>query len=164
MTLVGNPRPLSRTRQVGIDAAQAVATRIGLAGVGAVVDLSAPPAEREGALEIVTSASLLVVASPTFKGTYTGLIKSFFDGFPRGALSGTVALPVLVMHDARHALAVEVHFRPLLVELGATVPTPGLALLEADIPGGEALGRWADLVAPQVAAALAGPVRSAQSA
>ena len=31
-----------------------------------------------------------------------------------------------------HALAVDVHLRPLLVELGATVPMPGLAVLESD--------------------------------
>jgi FMN reductase len=61
------------------------------------------------------------------------------------------------MGDARHALAVEVHFRPLLVELGAFVPTPGLALLESELPGGERLTQWADQVGPQLAAWQAAP-------
>ncbi|WP_329092434.1 hypothetical protein OG979_01870 [Actinomadura citrea] len=53
-------------------------------------------------------------------------------------------------------LQVALQLRPLLVELGATVPTPGLAFLESQVPGAaDVLGAWADLVAPQVSAALA---------
>ena len=78
-------------------------------------------------------ADLVVVTSPTFKGSYTGLLKVFLDRLPHRALAGTIALPLLVMGAPRHALAVEVHLRPLLVELGATVPTPGLAVLESQL-------------------------------
>jgi FMN reductase len=69
----------------------------------------------EVALELVRDADYLVVASPTYKATYTGLLKAFLDRLPPAALTGTVALPILVMGDAKHALAVEVHLRPLLV-------------------------------------------------
>jgi FMN reductase len=54
------------------------------------------------------------------------------------------ALPLLVMGSPRHALAVDVHLRPLLVELGANVPTPGLAVVEADIDRlDDVLAEWA---------------------
>ncbi|MGP4099582.1 NADPH-dependent FMN reductase [Nonomuraea sp. KM90] len=129
-----------------------------------VVDLSAlgphllSPGSSPGvevALELVAEASVLVVASPTYKGTYTGLLKSFLDRLPSQALAGKAALPVLVMGDAKHALAVEVHLRPLLVELGATVPTPGLAVLESELPRlAEVLAVWADRVAPQAASVI----------
>ncbi|MEV7009803.1 NAD(P)H-dependent oxidoreductase [Streptosporangium sp. NPDC051022] len=165
VTVVGNPRTGSRTYAVAVQAAETVARRIGHEEPVEVVDLSvlaplllAPGAspEVEAALEAVAGASVLVVASPTYKGTYTGLLKVFLDRLPGGALTSKVALPLLVMGDARHALGVEVHFRPLLVELGATVPTPGLALVESEIPELDAvLGRWADRVAPQVSAAVA---------
>jgi FMN reductase len=57
------------------------------------------------------------------------------------------ALPLLVMGSPRHALAVEVHLRPLLVELGATVPTPGLAVVESDLERiEEILAEWAATV------------------
>ncbi|MGP3956761.1 NADPH-dependent FMN reductase [Nonomuraea sp. 3N208] len=164
VTLVGNPREGSRTRAVAVAAAEAVSTRIGTAGPHEVVDLSAlgphllSPGASPGvevALELVAESSVLVVASPTYKGTYTGLLKSFLDRLPPDALAGKAALPLLVMGDAKHALAVEVHLRPLLVELGATVPTPGLAVLEAQIPHlEEILTAWADRVAPQAAAVL----------
>ena len=35
---------------------------------------------------------------------------------------------------AHHALAVEVHLRPVLVELGASLPTRGLYVTEAELP------------------------------
>lgn len=177
VTLVGNPRPGSRTLQVAVEAAAAVAGRIGHRelnghdGSADVVDLSelgphlfaaAKSPVLEAALDLVAGASVLVVASPTYKGTYTGLLKAFLDRLPPNALGGTVALPLLVMGDPRHALAVEVHLRPLLVELGAAVPTPGLALVEADLPRlSDVLAGWADRVAPQVSAALSGAGRAA---
>ncbi|MEU6742572.1 NADPH-dependent FMN reductase [Streptosporangium sandarakinum] len=164
VTLVGNPRGGSRTRIAAVAAAEAIGERIGHDGSHEVVDLSAlgpqllapgPSAGVEVALELVTGADVLVVASPTYKGTYTGLLKAFLDRLPPAALTGVAALPVLVMGDPRHALAVEVHLRPLLVELGAHVPTPGLALLEAELPDlEEVLARWTARVAPQVAATL----------
>ncbi|GAA4531355.1 MULTISPECIES: NADPH-dependent FMN reductase [Nonomuraea] len=159
VVLVGNPREGSRTRGVAVEAALAVGERVELPAPHDVIDLAAlgphllspiPSADVEVALELVTEASVLVVASPTYKGTYTGLLKAFLDRLPPRALAGTVALPLLVMGDPAHSLAVEVHLRPLLVELGATVPTPGLAVLESRLPDlPEILAGWAERVAPQ---------------
>ncbi|WP_067460100.1 NADPH-dependent FMN reductase [Actinomadura macra] len=166
VVLVGNPRPQSRTLQVALRAAAAVGERTGHPDAPDLIDLSTlapgllnavPPSEVQDALDRVTGADVLVVASPTYKATYTGLLKIFLDRLPGGALASTVALPLLVMGDPKHSLAVELHLRPLLVELGAAVPTPGLAFLESHFPDAEeVLGAWAGLVAPQVTAALAG--------
>jgi FMN reductase len=142
-------------------------------GAADVVDLAAlashllarePGPGVESALKLVLDAEILVVASPTYKGTYTGLLKVFLDRLPHQALAGKAALPLLVMGDPKHSLAVEVHLRPLLVELGAFVPTPGLVVLESVVPrdfgpdsGAAAvpelddlLDRWAGQVAPRL--------------
>nr|BFE29369.1 NAD(P)H-dependent oxidoreductase [Actinomadura rugatobispora] len=181
--IIGNPRPGSRTAAAAVAAARAVAEAAGIDGEPGVIDLSeygpglleaTPPAEVAAALERVKAAQVLLVASPTYKATYTGLLKVFLDRIAGGALHGAVALPVLVMGAPQHALAVEVHLRPLLVELGATVPSPGLALLESELetiirpPGaagetprpGSVLAEWAGQVVPAVRGALtAGAVR-----
>ncbi|GIH24781.1 FMN reductase [Acrocarpospora phusangensis] len=159
VTVVGNPRSGSRTLTVATRAAEAVADRLGVEA-GDVVDLSGlapalfspePSPGVEVALELLLDASILVVASPTYKGTYTGLLKAFLDKLPNQALAGKAALPLLVLGDPKHTLAVEVHLRPLLVELGANVPTPGLAVLESRIPElDELLAGWADRVVPQL--------------
>ncbi|MES9601901.1 NAD(P)H-dependent oxidoreductase [Actinomadura sp. NPDC000929] len=163
ITLVGNPRARSRTNRAALQAAQAIADRIENAALGETIDLAAlapelPTASSaavESALDLVTAADVLVAASPTYKGTYTGLLKTFLDRLPGYALTRTIAVPLLVMGDAKHALAVETHFRPLLVELGAHVPTPGIVLLESQLPDAEQLlDAWADRAAPQIAALL----------
>jgi FMN reductase len=149
VVVVGNPRPASRTHAVAARAARAVAigariTTIDLAELAPHLLLPDPGPEVTAALEEIKAADIVLVASPTYKGTYTGLLKSFLDLLPGGALAGKVALPLLVMGSPRHALAVEVHLRPLLVELGATVPTPGLAIVEADLNRlDEELAEWA---------------------
>ena len=74
-----------------------------------------------------------MVASPTYKATYTGLLKLFLDQIGADELAGVVTVPVMVGAGAAHALAVETHLRPVLVELGATMPTRGLYLQEADL-------------------------------
>ncbi|GII58933.1 hypothetical protein Pth03_73220 [Planotetraspora thailandica] len=177
VTVVGNPREGSRTLAVAARAAEELARQLEQPPSGHVVDLAAlapnllardPGPDVETALKLALDADVLVVASPTYKGTYTGLLKVFLDRFPHQALAGKAALPLLVMGDPKHSLAVEVHLRPLLVELGAFVPTPGLAVLESVLPRDllpgdlgaegasapeldELLDRWAGQVAPLLA-------------
>ena len=158
LALVGNPKPESRTLAAAAAAARAVIDAAGLTSACQLIDLSVlarrlllaePSPAVEEAIEQVMAADLVVVASPTYKGTYTGLLKVFLDRLPHRALAGTIALPLLVMGAPQHALAVEVHLRPLLVELGATVPTPGLAVLESQLGTlDDVLAPWAAQVAP----------------
>ncbi|MCK2220147.1 NAD(P)H-dependent oxidoreductase [Actinomadura sp. ATCC 31491] len=162
VTVVGHPRADSRTQTVAIAAGEAIAARLGGPVAHELVDLSAlgphllAPAASPGveaALGLVAEASVLLVAGPTYKGTYTGLLKAFLDRLPPAALAGRSALPLLVMGDPKHSLAVEVHLRPLLVELGASVPTPGLAFLESQLPDlREVVAAWAEQVVPQLPA------------
>jgi FMN reductase len=97
----------------------------------------------QAALERLYSTPVLVVASPTYKATFTGLLKVFLDHVPAGRLTGGLAIPVMVGGAPQHALAVEVHLRPLLVELGASCPTQGLYVLESQLPAlPEVVGAW----------------------
>ncbi len=157
VVLVANPRPQSRTLQIARLAAEAVSRTAARPGEHHVIDLSGlarrllldePSPAVEDALEQVRQADLLLVASPTYKGTYTGLLKVFLDRLDYQALSSVIALPMLVMRVPHHALAVDLHLRPLLLELGASTPAPGLAFLEPDLAEpGPVLDAWAGRVA-----------------
>jgi FMN reductase len=58
----------------------------------------------------------------------------------------------------RHALAVEVHLRPVLVEIGATLPTRGLYVMEDELDHlDRVIGVWLQEAAPLLRAALRGP-------
>ena len=55
----------------------------------------------------------------------------------------------------QHALAVEVHLRPVLVEIGATLPTRGLYVTEAQLAELEdVIGNWLVEAAPRLRRAL----------
>src|SRR5580704_7418513 len=97
VVLAGNPRPESRTLAVAAAAAQSVIEAAGLINSYQVIDLCGlarrlllpePSPAVEDAIDQVTGADLVVVASPTFKGTYTGLLKVFVDRLPHRALTG----------------------------------------------------------------------------
>ena len=71
--------------------------------------------------------------------------KVIFDRYGSSGLAGSVAVPLMTGGAPIHALAVEVHLRPLLVELGATVPARGLYVTETEFADpSAAIGRWAE--------------------
>lgn len=141
--LVGNPRPGSRTASVSKRLLNEVAGISGhnerqeMVDLGRLLESNGAPMgagarERYVApISSVSAARVLVVASPTYKATYTGLLKSFLDLFDGGALRGTVAIPVMTVGAATHYMAVGMHLAPLLVEMGATVPASPFVVQES---------------------------------
>jgi FMN reductase len=85
------------------------------------------------ALDEVMRADVLVVGSPVYKASYTGVLKAFCDHIAAGQLTGKFAIPLMMGGSLQHYLALEVHLRPLLVELGATCATPGLYIVETEL-------------------------------
>jgi FMN reductase len=136
--VVGNPKPRSRTLQAACLLAQALTGPIDPAYVLDVVELGAAllrPGDPRvvEAVDRVAGASLLIAASPTYKATYTGLLKAYFDRFGSNALAGVVAVPLMLGGAPVHTLAVDTHLHPLLLELGASCPTRGLFVLESEL-------------------------------
>lgn len=143
VVVVGNPRVGSRTGQIARQVAERAAASAGLPAdvsidmielaelAGALLDWTSP--DVAGPLDLLKAAQLAVVASPTFKGTYSGLLKAFIDRLGQDDLAGVTAIPVLVGGNPAHALAVEVHLRALLVEIGASVPTRGLYVVDSEL-------------------------------
>jgi FMN reductase len=162
--LVGNPKPNSRTLGVAAAVADALAppvngsarTTIDLADVAS--ELFDPESLIVPALlEQVASSDVVIVASPTYKATYTGMLKCFFDRYGNNSLAATVAVPVMTGAAPIHALAPEVSLRPLLVELGSSVPCRGLFVTEADFENLEgAVANWAWSAVPALDRALGG--------
>ena len=178
VALVGNPRPGSRTATLARTVLTAVAALDAPAGppdLRTVLDLAALAEELgqplgadsrqrwAAPLETLTTARLIVVATPTYKGSYTGLLKAFLDHVAAGELRGAVAVPVQTVGSPAHTLAADVHLRPLLLELGASTPTSALVVGEAslDDPSG-VVQDWLEHSEPVLRAALA--ARSAVTA
>jgi FMN reductase len=163
--VVGNPKPASRTLRVALAAADVVATVVDETSDRLVVDLAEYGAdlldwksERSTRLcAEVAACELIVVASPTYKATYTGLLKVFFDRYGNRALDGRVAVPVMTGASLVHALAPETHLRPVLVELGAVTPSRALYVTESDMSDlAPVLGAWGLSALPDIARCFRG--------
>ncbi|GAA1580666.1 hypothetical protein GCM10009828_001020 [Actinoplanes couchii] len=148
MVVSGNPRAGSRTSALAVAVGEAIAERLGspqphVIEVGSLgTGLLAPGDEStETARAIIREANLLVVATPTFKGSYSGVLKVLLDPLPAQALAGKLAVPVVTAGSATQATAAEALLRQLLVELGAIVVRPGLPVLEADLPESTAIAQ-----------------------
>lgn len=132
--VIGNPKPASRTRKI----AELLVDKLLEPGTyqSQVIDLAdhtdeifAWPSETMGALNaLVADSDLAIFASPTYKATYTGLLKAFLDRYPANGLAGVTAIPVHTGADFTHAMGPTFTLSPLLVELGATVPGRGFYL------------------------------------
>jgi FMN reductase len=85
------------------------------------------------AVTALREAELLVVATPTYKGSYTGVLKVLLDQLPAQALAGKTAVPVVTAGVPPQAAAAEALLRQLLTELGAEVAA-GLPVIESDLP------------------------------
>jgi FMN reductase len=158
--VVGNPKRRSRTYEAALLVAQKLTGRpadivVDIADLGpGVLDWADEAAS--AAVQSVREADVVVVASPTYKAAYTGLLKVFLDRFPSDGLGGVVAIPLMLGAGPGHALAPEHALRPVLIELGATVPTRGLYLIDRDFANPETLDPWLARAIPQVRAAATG--------
>jgi FMN reductase len=156
--VVGNPKPRSRTWQAAHLVAEKISGQpadlsIDLADLGAAL-LDWSDRQVAETIAAVAASDLLIVASPTYKATYTGLLKLFLDRIGGGALTGVTAVPLMLGGDWRHSLAADMLLKPVLVELGATCPTRGLFLTEDDVAGSSALDSWLELSLPKLSACL----------
>jgi FMN reductase len=161
--VTGNPKPQSRTHSVALAVADAIAAGLAPQPSRLVVDL----AEHAASLfdwsdptltklnEEVAGSDVAIFASPTYKASYTGMLKAFLDRYGSNGLAGVVAVPVMTGGWPGHLLAVEVHLRPVLVELGATVPARGLYVTEPELPELDAaVAKWGATAIPLITRSL----------
>lgn len=156
--VVGNPRPGSRTLAAATYVARSLSRAepdlvIDLATLGpALLDWSDPTVAR--LVADVGAVDLVVVASPTYKGAYTGLLKLFLDRFAGGTGLSGLAVPLMLGGSQAHALAPELTLRPVLTEIGATVPGRGLYVVDAEHDDPAAYADWLAATSPLVTAFL----------
>ena len=68
----------------------------------------------------VEKSDVIFVLTPIFKGSYSGILKTFLDVLPQKALVNKIVLPVAIGGSIAHLLALEYSLKPVLSILGAT--------------------------------------------
>ncbi|AEY90902.1 NAD(P)H-dependent FMN reductase [Streptomyces hygroscopicus subsp. jinggangensis 5008] len=105
------------------------------------------------AQDAVTRADGLIVVTPVFSASYSGLFKSFFDVLDKDALTGKPVLIGATGGTGRHSLVLEHALRPLFAYLRAVVVPTGVYAASEDW-GAEGLAERTDRAAAELAALM----------
>ncbi|MFF4910805.1 FMN reductase [Streptomyces sp. NPDC001260] len=107
------------------------------------------------AQDAVASADGLIVVTPVFSASYSGLFKSFFDVLDKDALEGTPVLIAATGGTARHSLVLEHALRPLFAYLRAVIVPTGVYAASEDW-GADGLDGRIERAAGELAALMTG--------
>ena len=162
--VIGSVTPPGRLRR-------AVAEALERSAPGhALLDLAEHPlpfadgsAPHRPVLEAIARADAVLLATPVYRGTYTGALKNLLDLLPVEALRGkAVALAAMGATDHHH-LGADWHLRDVLAWFGALVAPTSVYLTSADfadgVPGARAERVLDELLAGLVALSDAIPAR-----
>lgn len=122
-----------------------------------------PGRKLAAALDTVAGADGLVVVTPVFSASYSGLLKSFFDVLDRDALAGKPVLVAATGGSARHSLVLEHAMRPLFAYLRAVVVPTGVYAASEDW-GAEGLAGRIERAASELAGLMGGLSRGGRRA
>ncbi|KHL12089.1 FMN reductase [Mumia flava] len=95
------------------------------------------PADLQTVIDDVVAADAVVVVTPIFTASYSGLFKSFVDVIDPEALAGKPVLIAATGGTARHSLALEHALRPLFAYLRAVVVPTAVYASSEDWGAGE---------------------------
>ena len=86
----------------------------------------------QDAIDTVLTADGLIAASPTYKASYSGLFKQFFDVIDESALENLPTVVAAAGGSPRHSLVLDTAMRPLLSYLKALVLPLGIYAASED--------------------------------
>lgn len=92
--------------------------------IGEATMLGVPRTDLKQALSTVENTDVLIAATPTFRGSYAGLFKAFFDLVDASALQNKPVVLAATGGSARHQQVIDLGLRPLFSFFGSLiVPT-----------------------------------------
>ena len=138
----GSPSAQARSRIIVAEVVRQVAERTGYRSE--VIDVNELSAEAllgrqrdphvDAKVALVGAARVVVIGTPVYRASYTGLLKVFFDVFPQGALRGSVVGLVATGAGSAHALVLDHALRPLVASLGGLSAANGLYVTDGQFP------------------------------
>jgi FMN reductase len=96
------------------------------------------------ALAAVADADAVIIATPVYKASYTGLLKAFLDLLPQDGLAGKLVLPLATGGSQSHMLALDYALRPVLHALDARHVLTGIYATSSQLVWNEGSGLAVD--------------------
>src|SRR6478735_1160893 len=82
----------------------------------------------------VADADAVIIVSPIYKASYTGILKTFLDLIPEKGLHNKTVLPIATGGTIAYLLALDYVFKPTLSVLGATALIHGVYIVDSEVP------------------------------
>ncbi|MCQ6562408.1 NADPH-dependent FMN reductase [Paenibacillus mendelii] len=81
----------------------------------------------------VADADAIIIASPVYKASYTGVLKTYLDLLPQKGLEGKVILPLFIGGTIAHLLSIDYALKPVLSALYARHIEAGVFAVDSQI-------------------------------
>lgn len=82
---------------------------------------------------LIEQADAVIVGTPVYKATYTGVLKSLLDLMPQYAFKNKIMLPIATGGTIAHLLSLDYAIKPLFSVMGATHILQGVYILDSQI-------------------------------
>lgn len=69
--------------------------------------------------ELIAAADAVVIASPVYKASYTGVLKAYIDLLPQKGFEGKLIAPIFIAGTLAHLLSIDYSLKPVLASMGA---------------------------------------------
>ncbi|MEK3884912.1 NADPH-dependent FMN reductase [Paenibacillus sp. PL2-23] len=69
--------------------------------------------------KLVEEAAAVIIASPVYKASYTGVLKTYLDLLPQKGFEGKLVLPLFIGGTLAHMLSIDYSLKPVLSSMGA---------------------------------------------
>jgi FMN reductase len=104
----------------------------------------------------VRDADAIVIGTPVFKASFSGVLKAFLDLLPQDGLADKLVLPLATGGSQSHMLALDYALRPVLASLAPRHILPSIFATSEQLPWDAELGlRPAPAIAARIAAGVA---------
>ena len=81
----------------------------------------------------VAAAHVVIIVTPTYKASYSGILKTYLDLLPQKGFEGKTILPLVLGGSFGHLLIIEYALKPVLSALGARIVLKGAFVLDTQI-------------------------------
>lgn len=81
----------------------------------------------------VEDSKLVVILTPVYKASFSGVLKTYLDLLPKNSLEGKTILPIAIGGTFGHLLMIDYSLKPVLAALGATHILKGVYILDSQI-------------------------------
>ncbi|MGL5831673.1 MAG: NADPH-dependent FMN reductase [Waterburya sp.] len=82
---------------------------------------------------LIEQAKTVIISTPVYKSSYTGVLKALLDLMPQYAFAEKTILPIAIGGTINHLLSIDYSIKPLLSAMGATHILRGIYIVNSQI-------------------------------